>query len=518
MALSDIINVQFSLTAPGVTVAGFGVPLIASPNATWPERTRTYANLTAVAVDWPTYTPEYQAASAMFAQSTGLASVMIGRCANKPTQKFTVAPAQVVAGAIYKLRTAATNNVNVFTDQEVDYTAVAAPAWVAGTAYAQGALVVNDTAPTKFYVATTGGTAAGSGGPTGTGGTIVDNTVTWMYAGSGAVGAASNDAIVYGLKLLCDALIAPALPTANTLTGSAGAQVLQILANVAGAYVGLEALDLNYLATAQTHADPGITADLVALAQASTAWYGLITLYNSAALVQAAATWAEANQKLYIMATMDSLAATQASGTGTDILQTLAAGAFARTGPMFHTANDEFADAAEIARWFPINPGADNWRLKPLATVLAKTYTSTWTTNLEAKFANYYTLLAGTPVVLGYGRVSANQYIDVIRFRDWYVAQLQQRGANLLIQNEKISFTQGGIDLFEAMIRGLNDDGVAAGGIAPNTTATPITVSAPQLAQISTADKQARLLQNVVSKWYLAGAIDKLAVTVQASP
>src|ERR1700760_927411 len=138
MALSDIINVQFSLTAPGVTVAGFGVPLIASPNATWPERTRTYANLTAVAADWATYTPEYQAASAMFAQSTGLSSGMIGRCANKPTQKFTVAPAQVVANAVYKLRTAATNGSNVFTDQEVDYTAVAAPAWVAGTVYAQG--------------------------------------------------------------------------------------------------------------------------------------------------------------------------------------------------------------------------------------------------------------------------------------------------------------------------------------------------------------------------------------------
>jgi hypothetical protein len=64
-------------------------------------------------------------------------------------------------------------------------TLAAATAWASGTVYATGAVVKNDS-PTKIYYATMGGTSAGSGGPTGTGSVIPDNTVTWAYAGTGA--------------------------------------------------------------------------------------------------------------------------------------------------------------------------------------------------------------------------------------------------------------------------------------------------------------------------------------------
>lgn len=56
-----------------------------------------------------------------------------------------------------------------------------ADAWAISTAYAVGDLVANDTTPVKIYVCVTAGTSAGSGGPTGTGDSITDNTVTWNY-------------------------------------------------------------------------------------------------------------------------------------------------------------------------------------------------------------------------------------------------------------------------------------------------------------------------------------------------
>jgi hypothetical protein len=518
MSLDDIASVEFTLANPGVTAAGFGVPLIASPNATWVERTRTYTDIDGVADDWGTATPEYRAASIMFSQTTGIERIMIGRCANKPTQKWTVGVAQTpTAAAVYKLRVACDNS-GVWTSQEADYTAAAAAAWTINTAYAQGAVVVNDSAPLKFYVCITGGTSAGAGGPTGTGASIADNTVTWMYAGTGVLATASNDAIVYNLKLLLDAFAAPVLATTNTLTGSAGSKSLQILANTAGAFFGVEALDLDFLAIAQTHADPGIAADLDALKKASSAWYGLVTLYNSSALVLAAAGWAEANEKLYIMSTADSLAATQANGTGTDILQSLAALTYARTGPFFHPANDEFADAAEIARWFPIPPGGDDWVLKSLAGVTVRTYTETQQTNLIAKHANYYADLGGANAVQGEGKVSANEYIDVIRGRDWYKARLQERIVNARLSAEKIPFTPGGIAVFETLLKAQNDEGVDAGFIAPNTPDTPITVVMPKLSAISTADKQARWLRTARVTFTLAGSVHKISVTVQATP
>jgi hypothetical protein len=53
--------------------------------------------------------------------------------------------------------------------------------WAPGTVYATNALVKNGT---DLYVCTTGGTSAGSGGPTGLGTGITDNTCTWAHIGT----------------------------------------------------------------------------------------------------------------------------------------------------------------------------------------------------------------------------------------------------------------------------------------------------------------------------------------------
>lgn len=50
--------------------------------------------------------------------------------------------------------------------------------WAAATSYALNAVVANDGG---WYICTQAGTSAGSGGPTGTGTSIVDNTVRWDY-------------------------------------------------------------------------------------------------------------------------------------------------------------------------------------------------------------------------------------------------------------------------------------------------------------------------------------------------
>ncbi len=54
-----------------------------------------------------------------------------------------------------------------------------APNWAASTAYVVGNKVKNDSG--KIYTCSTAGTSAGSGGPTGTGSEITDNTAKWDY-------------------------------------------------------------------------------------------------------------------------------------------------------------------------------------------------------------------------------------------------------------------------------------------------------------------------------------------------
>jgi TP901-1 family phage major tail protein len=53
-------------------------------------------------------------------------------------------------------------------------------AWAINTVYTAGQARTNGG---NIYICTTGGTSAGAGGPTGTGSSIADNTVTWAYHG-----------------------------------------------------------------------------------------------------------------------------------------------------------------------------------------------------------------------------------------------------------------------------------------------------------------------------------------------
>lgn len=69
------------------------------------------------------------------------------------------------------------------TFQPINTSIADVPAWTPSTVYVTGAMVQNNG---LVYYAKTGGTSAGSGGPTGTTGTITDGSVTWVYSPWGA--------------------------------------------------------------------------------------------------------------------------------------------------------------------------------------------------------------------------------------------------------------------------------------------------------------------------------------------
>lgn len=515
MSLSDIVNVTVTTQNPGVTQAGFGTPMIVSYSANWIERTRTYASSAEVLDDFAVTTPEYIAAAAIFSQDPTVEEIKIGRGDLPATQRYAIGVLSVTAGATYTARIKSSGG----TYQDFEYTATASVAWAPATAYAQGDLVTNDSG--KLYRCTVAGTSAGSGGPTGTGtGNITDNTVTWLYCGAGSTGVTTNDAIVYGLQLALDALADPVVSgvgaslVTTSLQGSVGSKTLRILANTAGDWWAVQIDDLAALTLAQDHSDPGIATDLAAINLADPDWYGPITLFNSKALVVAAAGWCETNQKLYRAASCDSEIPQVVYASASDVAKTLAAASRGRTSVIYKSDPSEFADAASLGRWFPTDPGSENWRLKTLSGVTADTFTTTHKTNMTAKRAAWCYVLQGVSVVGGQGVVAANEYIDVVRGLDWWVARMSERLANLLIQSEKVPFTDAGVALVEAQVRALNDEGIRQGLISPSPAPT---VSVPLVANVSSANKQARTLPDVDTTWVLAGAINYLEVNAAVS-
>jgi hypothetical protein len=91
MSLADHVSLTITQDSVGVARAGFGVPLILSHNAAFGERLRAYTDLAGIAADGFALTsPEYLAASAMFAQAPRPEKVKIGRAALQPTQVYEV--------------------------------------------------------------------------------------------------------------------------------------------------------------------------------------------------------------------------------------------------------------------------------------------------------------------------------------------------------------------------------------------------------------------------------------------
>jgi hypothetical protein len=92
-AQTDIVEVSLTTVAARASQAGFGVPLVISYNATFPERVRSYSAAADLVADGMAITtPEYLAVAEILSQNPSLPSVMIGRGALKPTQVYTLTP------------------------------------------------------------------------------------------------------------------------------------------------------------------------------------------------------------------------------------------------------------------------------------------------------------------------------------------------------------------------------------------------------------------------------------------
>lgn len=430
--LRDIVNVSIVLLTGGLSVPGFGIPMVLSHSAAWPtERIRFYSDPDGVLADFAASSVEYAATAAIFSQEPRPARVAIGKALNKPTQKYEIAISTVANLTAYSVKVGA-------------------------------------------------------------------GTATFTSDAS-----ATNDEIATGLAAAITTL-APSGFTAST-TGLAGSLIVQLLGNAAGNWISVENLMPDLLSVAQTHADPGIAADLAAIKLVDNSWYGLITLYNSEALVTAAAAWVEANKKLYIPCVADTKAETDAFTGATDIIKDLYLLAYARTAPVYHRSTAYFPDAAWFGRVLPLDPGSETWKFKTLAGVPAVTFTETQQTNVQSKRGNIYYAIAGRNIT-SEGLTSSGEFIDTVRFRDWLELRIQTDCFLALSNANKIPYTDEGVAVIEAALRAVLDEGIEVGGIVAGS----VTITVPKVATQAPADRAARIFRNIKFRCTLAGAIHKL--------
>jgi hypothetical protein len=448
MPLSDIVSISITSETAGVSQAGFGTPLILAGDCPggFTERVRTYTDLSGLSADgFSVNGATYKLATRLLAQNPRPDRFMVGRLANKPTQAWDI-----------DLGSAGILNSKKYQLQVVDPTGLT-----------QNAIFTTD-------------------------------------------GSATEAELWVGLAAAFNTLTGPTV----TATSAGGDTHMTLVADVAGTWHGISVLDPDgqydggvYMSIVRTEADAGMAADLAAIAAANSDWYAVLSPFSSKAVNAVVSTYCEANRKVFLGDVQDSATVTAAAG-GTDQADDAHDGALARTALIYHPDNAAFAAAAWAGRCLPLDPGSETWKFKTLAGVVTYPITPTHQVNLEAKQCNYYYRVAGVNIT-SQGVVSAGEYIDVIRFRDWLEARLSERVFGVLVNNKKVSYTDRGIALIEAEVRAQLKEGISVGGLTEDPAPT---VTIPKASAAAGIDRTARLLRNVKFTATLAGAIHKLTI------
>jgi hypothetical protein len=314
--------------------------------------------------------------------------------------------------------------------------------------------------------------------------------------------ATTNDEIVTGLAAAVSALAVSGLTV--TTPGGAGSTTVR-LTGAAGINFAIYHDDAK-LSLSELTADAGIAADLSAIVAEDDEWYTLVTVFNSEAIVDAAAEWIEARDKTYIHFTQETYDRSQALAGGTATMQTMYTAAYARTAGIWGKANDSFSNSAWAGVCLPFEPGTETWAYKQLSGVDVSVLTPTEIDNIGDKNGNYYTRL-GSGGATRPGKTYSGLFIDFVRWRDKLRARIQEAVAELLLSSRKVPYTDEGIAMIENRLRAVLNLEVASGAVAR----TPeFEIFVPLAADVASADKTARILRDVTFTATYTGAIHKV--------
>jgi hypothetical protein len=528
-AASDHVLIQLLIDSVGLQRQGFGIPLILSHAAPFVARTKKYKSISAVGADFESDSPEFLAANVMFAQPVKPQFVAIGRATGSVTQRYDIGITVAQAGALYSIDVVGEG----VTAETVNYLALADLTFVDGDVNT-GTDVITKTA----HGMTTGAgpfRLANAGGALPTGVGIAVDTNVWIIAptadtyklatsranavaltaiditaaaggGTHTLQRAQNDVIiaqlVQGLGDIVDANF-----TAVQTVGAGQTDTLRAT-GAANEWFSLEIIDPDIMSNIQSHAAPSdvtLADDLDAILRADSSWYCLITLYNSAAYVLAAAAFIESNGRIYVFDSCDSEGATEPLSTATDVFKQALALNLGGTMGVYHPSPADFVASAWMGGWLPTNPGQANTKFQELTLVNPVALTDDHKVNLRAKRANSYEQVVTDYAFTWEGTVFSTvfKFLDIRRNADFYQDESLKAQLGVFKANPIVRYDPDGVSLLAAAQRGVNELMVGQGVLREGAI---VTAESPDDAEPT--DVEERNYAGLKSTGEFAGAIN----------
>lgn len=450
MSLADYVVCNIAAAGPGPSFPGFGVGLIASYHTKGGARRvmGPYTGIAGVAADFTDPTEHtYLAAATYFSQNPAPSLLYIGRRANAYTQLVTITPVATAQGTVYTFQIGCTGGVG---GTQVQYT-VGASATVASICTALAALI------------NTSGTGAG--------------------------------------------------PLYNfTADGTSGTHILCTQAT-AGRLVEFQCqVPVSICRIGETTSDPGLTADLNAIWAENKGWYGLGLDSSGHAENEAAGAWTESTGLTIFVSTSSDSDVADPTVT-TDTFSHFQSTTLTRTAGLFtQYSNMSYGGIGWMAGRLTATPGSDTWMWKSIAGVQTDSdllCPEASVLAVQAKNGTVYTTIDSLNVTQG-GTSGSGEWMDQTRFIDWLKSTIQISELALLAGvSGKIPFTNQGIMMIETVLRGVLQQGVAAGGLVDGS----IVITTPDVSTVSSTNKQARTLPGLPWSAKLAGAIHRMNIS-----
>lgn len=541
MAVTDFVTFTVTITNTGLQLPGFGTPLIPSYAATF-LGSRTYGQLSDVAVDFPAGTVEWTFAKAIFSQAPHAQQIKIApTTGTAPTMRYSVGAAAAVNSTKYQIQVDGPGITSTLvsitsggsaTLQAINSALLAALNAVVGANYTAAFAPLAFTDFTFTADSTTEQALATAHGlNTGDGPIQVSNSGGALPTG---LSAATNYWVIKvdanHLKFatnLSNALAGTAIDlttngtgtqTLNHQTGTLSPILPLVVAGTApGNWFSLEIRDSALLSCAMTSVDPGVSATLDGIRRIDDDWYWLVNPWASRTIILATASWAEANGKAYLASTVDTDAINLAV-TGGDVLDTLAGFGYTYVGAKYHPSPVQAFDAASEGRVAPLEPGRWTEFGKTLVGVQPVTLTPTQRLNLRNKRAGSYTKELGRSITWD-GKVGSTVfgYLDIRVGIDWFVSRVQGAAFGTMVSLDKVSYTDEDIEAIATAVRGVIAEAVSDAhrlldpGDPTDPTNPPPTVVFPRVADIDPSVRALRNLPNGLITGRFQGAVQSIA-------
>lgn len=248
-------------------------------------------------------------------------------------------------------------------------------------------------------------------------------------------------------------------------------------------------------------------------ALSTSGWYAVAPAGVDESLFASIAAWVEVNEKIFAYTTTKTV-----NPVATEYARTFGIYGMVTTADTVIETYNAYAHVAWLTEGFSYTPGEETWAFKSLTTITPSVLTTAEIATLKAANLNYYIEVAGKGITQE-GKVTGGEWIDVIRFRDWLISDMQTRVFNLFVSNPKVPFTDSGISLIDNQMIASLKQGQKNGGISEDsydeddTLLSGYTTTVPRASAVSDADKAARTLNDCTFTARLAGAIHATTIS-----